>query len=69
MQIPVLAGIYTDNGPDFRRSYPVNLVPVALPNGISNGYVRPADGARIVSTGPGIDRGGIDNVGVAAISS
>lgn len=59
-QIPVLSGIYTDNGPDFRRSYPVNLVPVALPNGISNGYVRPADGARAVGTGPGIDRGGIE---------
>lgn len=59
-QIPVLSGIYTDNGPDFRRSYPVNLVPVALPNGISNGYVRPADGARAVGNGPGVDRGGIE---------
>lgn len=64
MQIPVLAGIYTDNGPDFQRSYPVNLVPVALPNGISNGYVRPADGLRSVSTGPGTDRGGIEWDGI-----
>ena len=63
MQIPVLSGVYTDNGPDFRRSYPVNLVPVALPNGISNGYVRPADGFASVGTGPGIDRGGIERDG------
>jgi hypothetical protein len=27
VQIPILNGIFTDNGPDFRTSYPVNLVP------------------------------------------
>ena len=59
-QVQILQGIYTDNTPDFRQSYPVNLVPVALPQGISSGYLRPADGIVEYATGPGIDRGGIE---------
>lgn len=60
MQIPVLNGIYTDEGPDFRTSYPVNYIPVPKENGISKGYLRPAYG--IVSFGAcsGTDRGGIN---------
>lgn len=58
-QIPILSGIYTDNGPDIRTSYPVNMVPVPKSNGISEGYLRPADGLISNGTGPGIDRGGI----------
>jgi len=64
MKIPILAGIYTDNGPDFRTAYPVNLVPVPLPNGIDDGFMRPADGIIANGTGPGIDRGGINWNGV-----
>lgn len=64
MQIPVLNGIYTDSAADFRSSYPVNLVPVPKENGISNGYLRPADGVELFAEGPGIDRGGINWNGV-----
>jgi len=64
MQIPILNGIFTDTAPDFRQSYPVNLVPVALGSGISNGYLRPGDGIVQFATGPGVDRGGIEWQGV-----
>ena len=64
MQIPILNGIYTDNGPDIRTSYPVNLVPVPKKSGISNGFLRPGDGLVANGTGPGIDRGGINWNGI-----
>ena len=64
MKIPILTGIYTDSGPDFRTAYPVNLVPVPLPNGIDDGFMRPADGIIANGVGPGIDRGGINWNGV-----
>lgn len=60
MQIPILNGIYTDNGPDLRTSYPVNLVPVPKQSGISAGFLRPADGIVANGSGPGVDRGGIN---------
>jgi len=63
-QIPILSGIYTDNGPDFRTSYPVNMIPVPKSNGISEGFLRPADGLVANGTGPGVDRGGINWNGV-----
>lgn len=59
MQIPIINGIYTDNGPDIRTSYPVNLVPVPKDSGISTGYLRPASGIVADGTGPGVNRGGI----------
>nr|WP_307742661.1 packaged DNA stabilization protein [Massilia varians] len=52
-------GIYTDEGPDFRTSYPRNMVPVPKQQGISNGYLRPAEGIVQIGVGPGPDRGGI----------
>ena len=64
VQIPILNGIYTDNGPDFRTSYPVNMVPVPKGNGISEGFLRPADGIVGNGTGPGVDRGGINWNGI-----
>ena len=60
VQIPILNGIYTDGSPNFRTSYPVNLVPVPKENGISSGFLRPADGLIATGTGPGVDRGGIN---------
>ena len=60
MQIPILSGVFTDTEPDFRASYPVNLVPVSMANGISAGYLRPGEGLVEEGAGPGIDRGGIN---------
>lgn len=59
MQIPILSGIYVDQAPDFRTSYPRNMVPVPKDNGINKGYLRPSDGIEEVATGPGTDRGAI----------
>ena len=64
MQIPIINGIYTDEASDFRTSYPKNLIPVPKEQGISKGYLRPADGIVSFGTGPGIDRGGINWDGV-----
>ena len=60
MQIPILNGIYVDTSPDFRTSYPRNMMPVPKQQGISNGHLRPADGIVKVGDGPGVDRGGIN---------
>ena len=60
MQIPILNGIYTDGVSDFRTSYPRNMVPVPKQQGISEGYLRPADGIVEFGSGPGTDRGGIN---------
>lgn len=59
-QIPILSGIYTDTNSDFRTAYPRNLVPVMKTTGISDSYLRPADGIVQLGTGPGTDRGGIN---------
>lgn len=59
MQIPILDGIYTDNNSDFRTAYPVNLIPVPKGQGISAGYLRPAEGINHVADLLGVDRGGI----------
>lgn len=60
-QIPILSGIYTDTAPEYRTSYPVNMVPIPKATGIANGYLRPADGiVPIGGTLPGIERGGIE---------
>ena len=68
MQIPILNGIFTDQGPDFRTSYPVNYVPVPKQNGISEGYLRPAPGIVEQVEPPGIDRGGVNWRAVAALA-
>lgn len=58
-QIAVLSGIYTDQAGEFRTAYPRNLQPVPKSQGISQGYLRPADGLITFGAGPGTDRGGI----------
>jgi hypothetical protein len=63
-QIPLISGIFADNGPDFRTSYVINMIPVPKANGISEGFLRPADGLIANGTGPGVDRGGINWNGV-----
>lgn len=63
-QIPILSGIYADVSPEFRTSYPRNLVPVPTETGISKGYLRPADGLTVFAAGPGVDRGGVNWNGV-----
>lgn len=57
MQLQIINGIYTDNGPDVRVSYPVNLVPCAQSSGVSQGYLRPAEGIISFTQTPGIARG------------
>ena len=64
MQIQILNGIYADNTPELRTSYPVNMMPVPKKSGISNGFLRPGDGIVANGTGPGIDRGGINWNGI-----
>jgi hypothetical protein len=59
-QISILSGIYTDGAGDWRSSYPVNLIPVPKDEGISKGYLRPADGIVQRGEGIGTDRGGIN---------
>ncbi len=59
MQIPILNGIYASETPDYRVAYPRNYIPVAQKQGISNGYLSPAEGIVGIDEGPGIDRGGI----------
>lgn len=60
MQIPILSGVFTDEVPEFRTSYPVNMVPVANEQGISKGYLKPASGIVQNGEGPGVGRGGIN---------
>lgn len=60
MQIGILNGIYSDEASDLRTSLPVNLIPVPKDSGISNGYLRPADGIVQFATGIDADRGGIN---------
>lgn len=60
MQIPLINGVYSDATPNFRTSYPRNLVPVPKSTGIAEGYLRPADGIIEAGRGTGINRGGIN---------
>lgn len=43
-QIPILSGIFASVTPELRTSYPVNRIAVPKENGVSQGFLRPADG-------------------------
>jgi hypothetical protein len=59
--IPIVAGIYSDAGPDIRTAFPVNLMPVPKGSGVSQEYLRPHDGVvPMASTDVGVDRGAIE---------
>ena len=60
MQVPIVNGIYANLQPDYRTSYPVNLVPTPKVTGINQGYLRPGDGIVPFGTGPGVLRGAIN---------
>lgn len=62
--IPLLSGITATESADFTLSYPVNMEPVPMKNGLSEGYLRTTPGATTFGTGTGIDRGGINWNGV-----
>lgn len=57
MQVPILSGITTDEAGDYRTSHPINMIPVPKAQGISPGYLRPAEGLVATGTGPGVCRG------------
>jgi hypothetical protein len=59
MQFAILSGVYSQSGPDFERSYPLNLVPNVEETGISAGYLRSAPGIDTFTTARGKDGGGI----------
>ena len=59
MEIPIITGVYTDTGSDFRTSYPVNMCVVPKSTGISMAYLKLFDGIIKQSDTNGIDRGGI----------
>ncbi len=58
-QIPILSGIYADANAEFRTRYPRNMRPVPKSQGISAGYLRPADGIEQTGTSAGVARGAI----------
>lgn len=62
MKIPILSGIYTTNAPDLGIAYPVNMVPVVLPSGVNEGYLRPGDGIE------GVDNPSIEGSNRGAIA-
>ena len=56
--IPLLSGIQGSRGAEFTTAYPINLEPVPVKSGLSEGQFRMTAGAIPCATGPGADRGG-----------
>jgi len=64
MQVPVIRGVYTAEGADYKTLYPVNMMPVIQDTGISKAYLRPVEGIVETGEGPGFSRGAINWNGV-----
>ena len=58
--IPLISGVMATEQGENVASYPLNLEPVAIETNISKGQLRATSGAIPLSTGPGVDRGGIE---------
>lgn len=60
--IPISEGTYTDDRGNIRKSYPHNLVTVPVNQGISSGFLKPAEGIveYVAISGGGSVRGGIN---------
>lgn len=63
MQLPIQSGVRVANG-SFSLSFPINLEHRLIESGVSKGQLLTTRGALTRSTGPGIDRGGINWNGV-----
>ncbi len=59
MQVSILNSVVTNNAAEFELSYPVNLEPVIVKSGISNGQLRVAAGTEPFAEGPGPMRANI----------
>lgn len=59
MKINIISGTYTDTSPEYRTSYPINLIPVPKQTGLNDGYLKPADGIKRFTETNGKDRGAI----------
>ncbi|MES2781723.1 MAG: packaged DNA stabilization protein [Pseudomonadota bacterium] len=57
VQVPIMSGISV-KGTDFKSDFPVNLIPVPKAQGISEGYLRPAEGIVTIADGGQVNRGG-----------
>lgn len=58
MQIGIQSGVKLIDGA-FAESFPVNLEHVTINSGVSQGQLETTRGAAIMTTGPGLDRGGV----------
>ena len=63
VSVPIVSGIVAD-GANFRTAFPRNMVPVPKATGISEGYLRPAEGIVGIVDAGGADRGGYQWRGV-----
>lgn len=60
MQIAILSGVKADEESGFSQTFPINLEPVILDTGLSQGFVRIYPGTKALAEGPGLHRGGIN---------
>lgn len=59
MQVSIVNSVVTNNAAEFELSYPLNLEPLIVKSGVSNGQLRMTDGTKPFGTGPGPIRASI----------